>query len=129
MKYTIKVFHVLKQYRKKFYIALHHYQQNEGDIPEFSTFENDEFLIQKAKSDEERVYRGYFKTREQYFLIKSTFDPNREIETLSYFKTDEEYSNPIFLGQERLQAGPWLKDDDMENIGVNIVDGKLNIDY
>jgi len=33
------------------------------------------------------------------------------------------------LGQEKLQAGPWLKDDDMENIGVNIVDGKLNIDY
>jgi len=28
-----------------------------------------------------------------------------------------------------LQAGPWFKDDDMENIGVNIVDGKLNIDY
>jgi hypothetical protein len=120
----------IKQFRKDFYNALYHCQQTEGDAPEFFTLENDEFLIQKAKSDdEERVYRGHFKTREQYFLIKSTFDPNREIETLSYFKTDEDYSNPIFLGQERLQAGPWLKDDDMENIGVNIVDGKLNIDY
>jgi hypothetical protein len=120
----------IKQFRKDFYNALYHCQQTEGDAPEFFTLENDEFLIQKAKSDdEERVYRGHFKTREQYFLIKSTFDPNREIETLSYFKTDEDYSNPIFLGQEKLQAGPWLKDDDMENIGVNIVDGKLNIDY
>lgn len=120
----------IKQFRKDFYNALYHCQQTEGDAPEFFTLENDEFSIQKAKSDdEERVYRGHFKTREQYFLIKSTFDPNREIETLSYFKTDEDYSNPIFLGQERLQAGPWLKDDDMENIGVNIVDGKLNIDY
>jgi hypothetical protein len=120
----------IKQFRKDFYNALYHCQQTEGDAPEFFTLENEEFLIQKAKSDdEERVYRGHFKTREQYFLIKSTFDPNREIETLSYFKTDEDYSNPIFLGQERLQAGPWLKDDDMENIGVNIVDGKLNIDY
>jgi hypothetical protein len=120
----------IKQFRKDFYNALYHCQQTEGDAPEFFTLENDEFLIQKAKSDdEERVYRGHFKTREQYFLIKSTFDPNREIETLSYFKTDEDYSNPIFLGQERLQAGPWIKDDDMENIGVNIVDGKLNIDY
>jgi hypothetical protein len=120
----------IKQFRKDFYNALYHCQQTEGDAPEFFTLENDEFLIQKAKSDdEERVYRGHFKTREQYFLIKSTFDRNREIETLSYFKTDEDYSNPIFLGQERLQAGPWLKDDDMENIGVNIVDGKLNIDY
>ena len=120
----------IKQFRKDFYNALYHCQQTEGDAPEFFTLENDEFSIQKAKSDdEERVYRGNFKTREQYFLIKSTFDPNREIETLSYFKTDEDYSNPIFLGQERLQAGPWIKDDDMENIGVNIVDGKLNIDY
>jgi hypothetical protein len=120
----------IKQFRKDFYNALYHCQQTEGDAPEFFTLENDEFLIQKAKSDdEERVYRGHFKTREQYFLIKSTFDPNREIETLSYFKTNEDYSNPIFLGQEKLQAGPWLKDDDMENIGVNIVDGKLNIDY
>jgi len=120
----------IKQFRKDFYNALYHCQQTEGDAPEFFTLENDEFLIQKAKSDdEERVYRGHFKTREEYFLIKSTFDPNREIETLSYFKTNEDYSNPIFLGQERLQAGPWLKDDDMENIGVNIVDGKLNIDY
>jgi hypothetical protein len=120
----------IKQFRKDFYNALYHCQQTEGDAPEFFTLENDEFLIQKAKSDdEERVYRGHFKTREQYFLIKSTFDPNREIETLSYFKTDEDYSNPIFLGQEKLQAGPWLKDDDMENIGVNIVDTKLNIDY
>jgi len=120
----------IKQFRKDFYNALYHCQQTEGDAPEFFTLENDEFIIQKAKSDdEERVYRGHFKTREQYFLIKSTFDPNREIETLSYFKTDEDYSNPIFLGQEKLQAGPWLKDDDMENIGVNIVDGKLNIDY
>jgi hypothetical protein len=120
----------IKQFRKDFYNALYHCQQTEGDAPEFFTLENDEFIIQKAKSDdEERVYRGHFKTREQYFLIKSTFDPNREIETLSYFKTDADYSNPIFLGQEKLQAGPWLKDDDMENIGVNIVDGKLNIDY
>jgi hypothetical protein len=120
----------IKQFRKDFYNALYHCQQTEGDAPEFFTLENDEFLIQKAKSDdEERVYRGHFKTREEYFLIKSTFDPNREIETLSYFKTDEDYSNLIFLGQEKLQAGPWLKDDDMENIGVNIVDGKLNIDY
>jgi hypothetical protein len=120
----------IKQFRKDFYNALYHCQQTEGDAPEFFTLENDEFLIQKAKSDdEERIYRGHFKTRGQYFLIKSTFDPNREIETLSYFKTDEDYSNPIFLGQEKLQAGPWLKDDDMENIGVNIVDGKLNIDY
>jgi hypothetical protein len=120
----------IKQFRKDFYNALYHCQQTEGDAPEFFTLENNEFLIQKAKSDdEERVYRGHFKTREEYFLIKSTFDPNREIETLSYFKTDEDYSNPIFLGQERLQAGPWFKDDDMENIGVNIVDGKLNIDY
>ena len=124
------MFKEIKQFRKDFYNALYHCQQTEGDAPEFFTLENDNFLIQKAKiDDEERVYRGYFKTREQYFLIKSTFDPNREIETLSYFKTDEDYSNPIFLGQERLQAGPWLKDDDMENIGVNIVDGKLNIDY
>jgi len=120
----------IKQFRKDFYNALYHCQQTEGDAPEFFTLENDEFLIQKAKSDdEERVYRGHFKTREEYFLIKSTFDPNREIETLSYFKTDEDYSNPILLGQEKLQAGPWLKDDDIENIGVNIVDGKLNIDY
>ena len=120
----------IKQFRKDFYNALYHCQRTEGGAPEFFILENDEFLIQKAKSDdEERVYRGHFKTREQYFLIKSTFDPNREIETLSYFKTDEDYSNPIFLGQERLQAGPWIKDDDMENIGVNIVDGKLNIDY
>jgi TorA maturation chaperone TorD len=120
----------IKQFRKDFYSALYHCQQTEGDAPEFFTLENDEFLIQKAKSDdEERVYRGHFKNREQYFLIKSTFDPNREIETLSYFKTDEDYSNLIFLGQEKLQAAPWLKDDDMENIGVNIVDGKLNIDY
>ena len=109
----------IKQFRKDFYNALYHCQQTEGDAPEFFTLENDEFLIQKAKSDEEeRVYRGHFKTREEYFLIKSTFDPNREIETLSYFKTNEDYSNPIFLGQERLQAGPWLKDDDMENIGL-----------
>ena len=120
----------IKQFRKDFYNALYHCQQTEGDAPEFFTLENDEFLIQRAKSDDgERVYRGHFKTREQYFLIKSTFDPNREIETLSYFKTDEDYSNPIFLGQEKLQVGPWLKDDDMENIVVNIVDGKLNIDY
>ena len=120
----------IKQFRKDFYNALYHCQQTEGDAPEFFTLENDEILIQKAKShDEERVYRGHFKTREQHFLIKSTFDPNREIETLSYFKTDEDYSNPIFLGQEKLQVGPWLKDDDMENIGVKIVDGKLNIDY
>ena len=124
------MFKEIKKFRKDFYNALYHCQQTEGDAPEFFTLENDEFLIQKAKSDDkERVYRGHFKTREQYFLIKSTFDPNREIETLSYFKTDEDYSNPIFLGQEKLQAGPWLKDDDMENIGVNIVDGKLNIDY
>ena len=124
------MFKEIKQFRKDFYNALYHCQQTEGDAPEFFTLENDDFLIQKAKSDDgERVYRGHFKTREQYFLIKSTFDPNREIETLSYFKTNEDYSNPIFLGQERLQAGPWLKDDDMENIGVNIVDGKLNIDY
>jgi len=120
----------IKKFRKDFYYALYHCQQNEGDVPEFFTLENDDFSIQRVKSDdEERVYRGYFKTREQYFLIKSTFDPNREVETLSYFKTNEDYSNSTFLGQERLQAGPWLKDDDMENIGINIVDGKLNIDY
>jgi hypothetical protein len=100
----------IKQFRKDFYNALYHCQQTEGDAPEFFTLENDNFLIQKAKiDDEERVYRGYFKTREQYFLIKSTFDPNREIETLSYFKTDEDYSNPIFWDKRNCKQVLGLK--------------------
>ena len=119
------MFENIKQFRNEFYNALYYCQQTDGGAPDFLTMENDKFLIQKAKSDDKQtIYKGYFKTREHYFLIKSTFDSNREIETLSYFKTDKDYSNPIFLGQEKLQAGPWLKDDDMENIGVNIVDGK-----
>ena len=102
----------IKQFRKDFYNALYHCQQTEGDAPEFFTLENDEFIIQKAKSDDKDTNGDY--------VAKKVFHVSPFLEREGYY--DFQFS----LSDDSLKIHINLFDKNKERILLTSLSGKFD---